>query len=118
MDTIGIKRCQEKLLRRREEILNTMRHLEKESREVTGQGHFDWLDQASDENEIRLLDQLTDTYLWEVGRIDHALGRISAGSYGLCLACPQPIEKARLDAFPESEFCFGCQDMRESFQRV
>lgn len=118
MDTIKLRKYQERLLRRREQILTTVRHLEEESQEVAGKRHFDWLDQAWDENEIRLLDRLSDAYLREMGRIEMALGRMLAGTYGLCLACHRPIEYRRLDIFPETEFCLGCQDLRESFERA
>ena len=118
MDTIRLRKYQEKLLRRRGQILTTAEHLEKEKEEFEGQREVEWLDQAWDENELRLLDHLSETYLREMGRIEKALDKISSGTYGLCLACHQPIEKDRLDIFPESEFCLECQDMREQFERV
>lgn len=118
MDTIALSKYQEKLLRRRGQILTTVRHLEERNQKVTGQRHFDWLDQAGDENEIRLLDRLSEEYLREMGRIERALGRMSSGTYGFCLACHQPIEERRLDTLPETEFCLACKDMRERFQRV
>ena len=118
MDTIRLRKYQEKLLRRRQQLLTTTEHLEKEKEQFVGQREVEWLDQAWDENELRLLDRLSETYLWEIGRIERALDRILAGTYGLCLACHQPIEKERLEIFPETEFCLGCQDMREQFERV
>jgi DnaK suppressor protein len=118
MDTIRLRNYEEKLLRRRQQLLTTADHLENEKREFTGQRQIEWLDQAWDENELRLLDRLSETYLREMGRIEMALERISAGTYGLCLACHRPIEKERLEIFPETEFCLGCQDMREQFERV
>jgi RNA polymerase-binding transcription factor DksA len=117
MDTIHVKRYQERLLRRRDQILQTVRRLEEETGEITGNRHFDWLDQAQDENELRLLDHLSDSYLQEMGRIEMALGRMLAGTYGLCVACHQPIEKSRLKTFPHAEFCLECQDIRERFER-
>lgn len=118
METIKVRRYQEKLLKRRTEILATVKRLEEENHEIVGQRHFDWVDQAWDENEMRLLDRLTDSYLQEMGRIEMALGRMLAGTYGLCLACHRPIERGRLETFPETEFCLGCQDLRERFERV
>ena len=118
MDTILVKKFQERLLKRRKQIVRTLNHLGEENRAMTGQRHFDWLDQAWDENEIRLLDRLSGDYLRELGRIEMALGRILSGTYGLCLACHEPIEKRRLDTFPETEFCLGCQEMREKFEKA
>ncbi len=118
MDTIQVKKYHEKLLKRRKEILGTLNHLEEENQKIVGQRHFDWLDQAWDENEARLLDRLSAGYLRELGGIDMALGRILSGTYGLCLACHQPVEKARLDTFPQTEFCLGCQEIREKFEKA
>lgn len=118
MDTTGLRHYREKLLKRREQILAAIRHLEKESQEVTGKRHFDWADQAADENEIRLLDRLNEGYLRELGQIEMAQRRVSSGSYGLCLGCHRPIEPVRLDASPETEFCLECQDMRERLERA
>ncbi len=118
MDTMKATRYQERLQRRRQQILATAGRLQKESRELAGQRHLDWLDQAWDENEARLLDQLSEGYLRELGRIERALGRILSGTYGLCTACHHPIEKGRLDLFPETEFCLPCQEMRERFEKA
>ena len=118
MDTIRLRKYQEKLLRRRQQLLTTAEHLEKEKEQFVGQREVEWLDQAWDENELRLLDRLSETYLREMGRIEMALERVSAGTYGFCVACHRPIEKERLDIFPQVEFCLGCQDMREQFERV
>ena len=118
MDTIYLKKYQAKLSRRREQIVATVRRLEKESQELAGQRHLDWLDQAWDENEIRLLERLDEAYLHELEKIETALGRISAGTYGRCMACHEPIERARLDIFPATEFCRACQEMRERFEKA
>lgn len=118
MNTIRLRQYQDKLLRRRRDILGTVKHLDEDNREITGRKHLDWLDQAWDENEIRLLDRLSDACLTDMGRIEMALGRMLAGTYGLCLACHRPIEKGRLDILPEAEFCVECQDTREGFERV
>ena len=40
-----------------------------------------------------------------LGEIDAALGRMGAGSYGLCETCHEPIESDRLVADPLTRFC-------------
>jgi len=45
--------------------------------------------------------------------IDEALGRISAGSYGTCLRCGQPLEHARLEAYPAAKRHSQCQNSHE-----
>lgn len=38
-------------------------------------------------------------------KIDAALKRMDAGTYGLCERCGKPIEKARIKALPYAELC-------------
>lgn len=118
MDTIKLGRYQERLLRRRHEILATLLRLEEESREISGERHFDWLDQARGESDSRLLGQLTEGYLQEMGKLEGSLRRILAGNYGTCVACRRPIGERRLDIFPAAEFCSECEGMREALERV
>jgi DnaK suppressor protein len=118
VDSIRQGIYQDKLLRRKREIFNTLRRLDEENAEVTGRKQLDLIDQASNESEIRLLDQLSEGFSRELARIEVALGRILTGSYGLCLACHQPITKGRLDTFPEATFCPGCKGMREEFEQA
>ena len=42
-----------------------------------------------------------------------ALGRIDAGTYGVCESCRQPIGKARLQAFPRATLCLACKQRQE-----
>ena len=48
-----------------------------------------------------------------LGRINDALQRVEAGSYGLCGDCEQEIGRARLQALPFAERCRDCQQVRE-----
>ena len=41
--------------------------------------------------------------------VDAALARITAGTYGHCAACGEPIAEARLEALPWAALCIGCQ---------
>lgn len=122
MDRVELKKFREKLISRKGAIFGTVKHLDEAkltmTEEMAERRHLDWLDQAWDENEIRLLDRLNDTYRSEVEKINVALQRIASDSYGLCLACHQSIEEGRLEACPESEFCLECQDTREKFAKA
>lgn len=46
-------------------------------------------------------------------KIQHALERISKGTYGLCEGCGQPIPQARLEAKPSVSLCIQCQEAHE-----
>jgi len=49
----------------------------------------------------------------ELRRIDTALFRLSAGSYGTCDGCGQEIPGARLAAEPTAVRCIRCQELYE-----
>lgn len=102
----------DKLKQRKEEIELTLKHLENERREV--EENTEWVDQAAYANRIRLFDRLTRWYRDEIQQIEKALGHAQEGRHGLCLACHEPIETERLEIYPEAEFCFDCQDFRET----
>jgi RNA polymerase-binding protein DksA len=44
---------------------------------------------------------------------ERALGRIDAGTYGVCESCGQPVGKARLLAFPQATLCVTCKQRQE-----
>jgi DnaK suppressor protein len=51
--------------------------------------------------EKRLRQQLAD--------VEHALHKFEEGTYGLCDACGQPIDPARLEALPQATLCLTCK---------
>ena len=67
--------------------------------------------------EFRLLLNTRRTQLLGVGpkniadllAIDGALARISAGRFGLCMACGGEIDRARLKSAPTSAVCQPCE---------
>lgn len=52
--------------------------------------------------------------LRRIQEIDAALERMAAGTYGVCEECGQPIDPARLEAFPSATTCIACQQRREA----
>ncbi|MFF3544440.1 TraR/DksA family transcriptional regulator [Streptomyces platensis] len=44
---------------------------------------------------------------------ERALGRLDAGTYGLCENCGSPIGKARMQAFPRATLCVECKQQQE-----
>ena len=43
-----------------------------------------------------------------ISKVDNALARVDAGSYGLCEACGNAIPIDRLDALPYTTLCVDC----------
>jgi RNA polymerase-binding protein DksA len=46
-------------------------------------------------------------------KVESALRRINAGTYGSCERCGRPIDKARLKALPYSVLCIDCKKLEE-----
>ncbi|HEU4386119.1 MAG TPA: RNA polymerase-binding protein DksA [Anaeromyxobacteraceae bacterium] len=44
-----------------------------------------------------------------IGKIQQALERLEAGTFGVCEACGGPISAARLRARPVATFCIDCK---------
>lgn len=49
-----------------------------------------------------------------LNQIDDALGRIEAGTFGVCEECGQPITKSRLQAVPYTPYCIDCARKMEN----
>ncbi|NLM46925.1 MAG: conjugal transfer protein TraR [Firmicutes bacterium] len=54
-------------------------------------------------------------------RVEEALRKIAAGTYGICERCGRQIPEERLDAVPYAEYCLDCrqeiEDEARDFQR-
>ena len=101
----------DKLRLRAIEVERTIRHLEKERLEV--EENTEWVDRAAYESRVGLLDGLITLYRNEMEQIEKAHSRVEERSYGLCLACHEPIDTDRLEIYPAAQFCIVCQDYRE-----
>lgn len=49
-----------------------------------------------------------------LARIDEALGRLDAGTYGTCADCDRDIAARRLRALPFAVRCQACEEQREA----
>jgi RNA polymerase-binding transcription factor DksA len=49
----------------------------------------------------------------QLAEIEGALGRLDAGSYGICELCGKPISDERLEAMPAARYCLDDQTRAE-----
>ena len=68
----------------------------------------DWEDRASERQGDEVLESLGHVEMAELKRIDAALARIDAGTYGICLKCDEPISDERLAVVPDAALCKSC----------
>ena len=94
--------------------------LRQELFQTLGEGLHTQYDIPQDIGEQGIIDLLEDTGLAvanirreELTRIDEALRRLEAGSYGLCEECGELIDEARLQVAPYASCCISCQEKRE-----
>jgi DnaK suppressor protein len=52
-----------------------------------------------------------------IGKIQEALGRLEAGTFGTCTACGRAISAARLRARPVTDLCIDCKTEAERVER-
>ena len=74
-------------------------------------------DRATRESEIESLLLLRDRDRKLIPQVQAALGRISAGTFGLCASCQQPIDPERLQARPSTALCIECKREAERAPR-
>jgi len=71
--------------------------------------HGDFVDQASDDNEVHVSIRLRQTDAKLLRAIEAAISRVENGSYGICTECEQEISQARLQAVPWTSVCLACK---------
>lgn len=68
----------------------------------------DSAEQASQLENQEVLDALANEGLTELAQVNAALQRMNNGTYGVCVACGQEINVARLEARPYAAKCIDC----------
>ncbi|MGD0308668.1 MAG: TraR/DksA C4-type zinc finger protein [Acidobacteriota bacterium] len=74
--------------------------------------HGDFVDQASDDNEVHVNIRLLQTDAKLLRAIEAALARIDDGSYGVCTMCGEEISVVRLKAVPWTSVCISCKEKK------
>lgn len=108
------KEMQDVLLKERERILNRIEKRDNNDSismaDATSSEDGDMLAQSLDaikESSLRAHDANN------LKAIEHALGRISAGTYGKCMKCGKKITQERLRAIPYAMLCIDCKNEME-----
>ena len=114
---LDLERFERKLHRREAELLADLSSAESQA---AREPYSRIASEAPDPGDAATADVITDTRnadreraAAELREVREALGRIEAGTYGVCLKCGEPIEEDRLDAFPTAKYDLIHQEERE-----
>ena len=89
-------------------------------REISGMGSpalADINDQATLESERSFELRIKDRERKLIGKVQEALQKIGAGTYGTCESCGEAIGVKRLQARPVTSYCINCKAEMEAEER-
>jgi DnaK suppressor protein len=121
--TLGMLR--ERLEQRKNEIESDVSFMSNEMRSIgidqddeNGSLGNHIADDGSNVTEAERIVTVTEDLQYILAQVNAALGRMSEGSYGICMSCGRPINEERLEAFPYVAYCIECQSRIEREQAL
>jgi DnaK suppressor protein len=116
MDQRKIKSFREKLLLKKQQILETFTKNKSYGMEADGEATQDVADKAANSYTKEFLFSLSSSERDLLQQVDAALARIADRRYGVCASCEDPMNLKRLEAVPWARLCRSCQEKQESDQ--
>src|SRR5262245_65398002 len=113
MDQKRIKLFREKLLQKKQEILEVFNKNKSYGKEADAEASQDIADKAANSYTKEFLFSLSNTERDVLNLVDEALGRIDGRRYGVCVVCDDEMDKKRLEAIPWAKHCLSCQEKQE-----
>ncbi len=121
MDKKELKTFKELLTKKKAEIAKGIEHiandqLKTSQRDAAGDlsaYSLHMADMATDNYDREFALNIADNEQKVIHRIDEAIEKIDAGTFGVCEACAKKIAKARLKVVPYAELCVPCQEKQE-----
>ena len=121
MKKADMKKYEELLLKKREEMLREMGYVgdsyaETTMKEATGDlsSHsYHMADQGTDQMDKEMAFMRASKSGRLVYHIDEALKRIQEGTYGKCQSCGKQIGAVRLKVVPHARMCISCKSAEE-----
>jgi DnaK suppressor protein len=116
MDQKKLKVFRERLLHKKQEILEAYNKNKSYGKEADGEATQDIADKASNSYTKEFLFSLSNTERELLHEVDDAIARIEARRYGVCAVCEEDMNTKRLEAVPWARLCLACQEKQESGQ--
>jgi DnaK suppressor protein len=109
-----IEILKEKLLKKKKEIEEEIKKLEKEAKEEATSDIYDEQDEFEEVSNIQSTENIFQVQLAEISL---ALEKIKNNSYGICERCQKPISFSLLNKVPESKYCRSCKLLLKIFKK-
>jgi len=116
MDQKKLKVFRERLLQKKQEILEAYHKNKSYGKEADGEATQDIADKAANSYTKEFLFSLSNTERELLHEVDDALARIEGRRFGTCAACEEDMNQKRLEAVPWARLCLSCQEKQESGQ--
>jgi DnaK suppressor protein len=113
MEQKKMKAFRERLLQKKQEILETYNRNMTYGKEADEEGSQDIADKASNSYTKEFLFSLSNSERDMLQQVDEALSRIADRRYGICDVCEDELDRKRLDAVPWAKRCVPCQEKQE-----
>lgn len=113
--TVDVAALKERLLADRARVLDALELVQREHRDSDGSQSGD--NHVADPSVVAVEREIDSTLGGSaesvLAKIDAALARVEAGTYGVCTSCGRPISAERLEARPHVELCIDCKRTAE-----
>jgi len=116
MDQRRQKAFRERLLLKKQQILEAYHKNKSYGKEADGEGAQDIADKASNSYTKEFLFSLSNTERDTLQQVDEALVRLETRRFGVCASCEEEMNLKRLEAVPWARLCLACQEKQESGQ--
>ncbi|HET8724466.1 MAG TPA: TraR/DksA family transcriptional regulator [Anaeromyxobacteraceae bacterium] len=97
-----------RLERRRAELVALIRDGNAGISQIRSEREIEFGDEAQSEEEQERIARVGEVESAELTRVEAALARVEAGTWGICATCGEAIEPRRLEASPWAVLCAGC----------
>lgn len=113
-----LKRFREILETKRNEILENAKRTLTEDMALDTNDLPDEMDLASSEYLHSFTFRLRGREKTFLKKIDHAIAKLDAGTFGECETCGEMISHKRLEARPETTLCIRCKEDQERMEKA
>ena len=113
MDQKKLKSFKERLVLKKQEILEVFQKNKTYGKEADEEGAQDIADKASNSYTKEFLFSLSNSERDMLQLVDRALTRIDEKRFGSCVVCEDEMNAKRLDAVPWASHCLSCQEKQE-----